>query len=140
MPKINSASSDKVKAAVKVLIRAPALSVPEAMRVAKFSDEEAADPALCRLVQRSLPGGSRKVFRSIMVGSLVRVNASVTGQNVHEPTFLTPGPDDVIPPPNLNKTRLSSNTKQKHCKNECRLSVQQVCTPQRRRKIMDCCL
>jgi hypothetical protein len=44
MPKINSAGSDKVKAAVKVLIRAPTLSVPEAMRVAKFSDEEVADP------------------------------------------------------------------------------------------------
>ena len=44
MPKINSAGSDKVKAAVKFLIRAPTPSVPKAMRVAKFSDKEVADP------------------------------------------------------------------------------------------------
>jgi len=33
----SSANSDKVQAAVKVLLRAPTLSVPEGMRLAKFS-------------------------------------------------------------------------------------------------------
>ena len=50
MPKINSAGSDKVQAAVKVLIRAPTLSVPEAMTLAKFSDEDVADPNACVVV------------------------------------------------------------------------------------------
>jgi hypothetical protein len=56
-----------VKRAVKVLIRAPTLSIPEAMKLADFSAEECADPALRRHIQRALPGGSRKRFRTLVV-------------------------------------------------------------------------
>ena len=68
MPRTScSADSDKVKNAVKVLIRAPTLSVPEAMKLADFSAEECADPTLRRHIQRALPGGSRKRFRTLVV-------------------------------------------------------------------------
>ena len=72
MPRTScSADSDKVKNAVKVLIRAPTLSVPEAMKLADFSAEECADPTLRRHIQRALPGGSRKRFRTLVVKLLL---------------------------------------------------------------------
>lgn len=118
----SSADSDKVQAAVKVLIRAPTLSVPEAMRVARISDTEIADHSLRRRVRRALPGGTRKGLRALAV----RVSASVIGRNINEPIFVTPGPavlydDIIIPRPVLTKTRLGSSAKQQQRENDCRL-------------------
>ena len=104
MPRTScSADSDKVKRAVKVLIRAPTLSIPEAMKLADFSAEECADPALRRHIQRALPGGSRKRFRTLVVDKhppLVDGRKKITkfaSQRVSKKT--TAADNIIIPPP-----------------------------------------
>jgi hypothetical protein len=54
MPRTSIVDSDKAKAAVSVLIRAPGITVREAMILAKFTDEEANTKSMQRKVSRDL--------------------------------------------------------------------------------------
>ena len=50
----------KVDHAVKTLLKAPGLSVPEAMKLADFSKSVIADENVRRAIRRRLPGGTKK--------------------------------------------------------------------------------
>ena len=54
MPRTSIVDSDKAKAAVSVLIRAPGITVREAMILAKFTEEEANTKSMQRKVSRDL--------------------------------------------------------------------------------------
>jgi len=54
MPRTSLVDSDKAKAAVSVLIRAPGITVREAMILAKFTEEEANTKSMQRKVSRDL--------------------------------------------------------------------------------------
>ena len=50
----------KVDHAVKTLLKAPGLLVPEAMKLANFSKSVIADDNVRRAIRRRLPGGTKK--------------------------------------------------------------------------------
>ena len=54
MPRTSIVDSDKAKAAVSILIRAPGITVREAMILAKFTEEEANTKSMQRKVSRDL--------------------------------------------------------------------------------------
>ncbi len=54
MPRTSLVDSDKVKATVSVLIRAPGITVLEAMILAKFTEEEVNNKSMQRKVSRDL--------------------------------------------------------------------------------------
>ena len=54
MPRTSIVDSDKAKAAVSVLIRAPGITVREAMILAKFTEEEANTKSMQQKVSRDL--------------------------------------------------------------------------------------
>jgi hypothetical protein len=50
----------KLKKFLNVMHQAPKLRVPDAMKLANFSDEDIADLSLRRFLQHSLPGGTTR--------------------------------------------------------------------------------
>ena len=54
MPRTSLVDPDKEKAAVRILIRAPGVTVREAMILAKFTEEEANTKSMQRKVSRDL--------------------------------------------------------------------------------------
>ena len=56
------------QAKLKKLIRVPHLSLPDAMKMAKYSDNEISDRSLQRVLLRDLPGHSLIAFREILAG------------------------------------------------------------------------
>ena len=51
----------KVDYAVKTLLKAPGLTVPEAMKLADFSKKYIADKTVRQAIRRRLPGGTKKI-------------------------------------------------------------------------------
>jgi hypothetical protein len=60
----------KLKKFLNVIFQVPKLHVPDAMKLANFSDEDIADLSLRRFLQRSLPGGMIKAMKAHLVGLL----------------------------------------------------------------------
>jgi len=54
----------KKKKFLNFLLQSPKLRVPDAMKLANFSDEDIADLALRRFLQRALPGGTVKAMKA----------------------------------------------------------------------------
>jgi len=54
MPRTSLVDPDKAKAAVRILIRVPGVTVREAMILAKFTEEEANTKSIQRKVSRNL--------------------------------------------------------------------------------------
>ena len=54
MPRTSLVNPDKAKAKVRILIRAPGVTVREAMILAKFTEEEANTKSMQRKVSRDL--------------------------------------------------------------------------------------
>ena len=52
MPRTSLVDPDKAKAAVRILIRAPGVTIREAMILAKFTEEEANTKSMQRKVSR----------------------------------------------------------------------------------------
>ncbi len=71
MPPTSLADPEKAKAAASVLIRAPQLTVREAMILAKFTKEEANTKSMQRKVAQSMPMKAKKT-------SLTTAHASVS--------------------------------------------------------------
>ena len=59
-----TADPAKLKKLKKIMIQAPTLQLQQAMKAAKYSDEEIADIAFRRFLQWALPGGSMKGLRA----------------------------------------------------------------------------
>jgi hypothetical protein len=57
----------KLKKFLNVMLQAPKLRVPDAMKLANFSDEDIADLTLRRFLQHSLPGGTIKAMKVQLV-------------------------------------------------------------------------
>ena len=64
----SSADPAKLKKLTNILLRMPLLQLRDAMNLAKYSDEEIADVAFRRFLQRALPGGSLKAFKAQTAG------------------------------------------------------------------------
>jgi hypothetical protein len=60
----------KLKKFLNVMLQAPKPRVPDAMKLANFSDEDIADLSLRCFLQRSLPGGTIKAMTAHLVGLL----------------------------------------------------------------------
>jgi hypothetical protein len=60
----------KLKKFLNIMLQAPKLHVPNAMKLANFSDKDIADLSLRRSLQRSLPGGTIKAMKAHLVGLL----------------------------------------------------------------------
>ena len=63
---VRSIDPAKFKKLVKVVRLAPHLCFPDAMKSAKYSDDEVADRTFRRLLQRRLSGGSLDSLRAIV--------------------------------------------------------------------------
>ena len=63
---VRSVDPAKFQKLVSVVRFAPHLCTRDAMRTAKYSDDEIADPNFLKLLQRHLPGGSFEAFRTII--------------------------------------------------------------------------
>ena len=56
---------ERVENAVRFLTRAPQATVPEAMRVARFSEDDIADPNIRKQILRRLPGRKKPTASSV---------------------------------------------------------------------------
>lgn len=66
----SSADPAKLKKLIKIFLRMPLLQLRDAMNLAKYSDEEIADVAFRRFLQRALPGRSLKGLRAHVAGDV----------------------------------------------------------------------
>jgi hypothetical protein len=66
-----SVDPDKLKKVIKTLLNMPDLKVPQAMLLARFSDEEVANLSLWRFIQQSLPGKTLKGLKAHVSGPLL---------------------------------------------------------------------
>jgi len=96
-----SLDSAKLKKLISVFRLAPHLHVRNAMKLAmklaKYSDDEIADPTFRKLLQRHLPGGSFEAFRTIISSdAALRPN----GNERHKKRrAIEPTPPPELPPP-----------------------------------------
>jgi hypothetical protein len=68
MKRSTSVDPDKLKKVIKPLLNLPALKVPQAMLLARFSDKEVADLSLRHFIQQSLPGKTLKGLKAHVSG------------------------------------------------------------------------
>jgi hypothetical protein len=90
----------------------PHLSIPDAMKLAKYSDEEVSNRTLQRFLQRALPGGSINMVRAILAGEAAPPNRSEQHQRLviehTPPPFERSTPPPVIPAPIHHEIMLPS--------------------------------
>ena len=65
MSQNSAAHLARVEHAVKTLLKAPSLTVPEAMYLAKFSKNDIANESIRRGIRRRLPGGTKKGLKAV---------------------------------------------------------------------------
>jgi hypothetical protein len=66
----------KLKKLLGVFKKVPHLSIPDAMKLAKYSDNEISDLTFCRFLQRALPGGLINAFSALLAGEAAPPNCS----------------------------------------------------------------
>jgi hypothetical protein len=71
MDRSRSVDPDKLKKVIKTLLNMPDLKVPQAMILARFSNNEVADLSLHRFIQQSLPGKTLKGLKAHKLGPLL---------------------------------------------------------------------
>ncbi len=71
MDRSRSADPDKLKKVIKTLLNMPNMKVPQAMLLARFSDEEVANLSLRWFIQQSLPGKTLKSLKAHVSGPLL---------------------------------------------------------------------
>jgi len=101
-----SLDSAKLKKLISVFRLAPHLCVCNemklAMKLAKYSDDEIADPTFRKLLQRHLPGGSFEAFRTIISSDAV---PWPNGNERHKKwRAIEPTPPPELPPPLSSKS------------------------------------
>lgn len=70
-------NQEQVNKAVSILLRAPTLTVREAMLAAEFTTQEADNKAIQRKVARSLPGKSKGGLEDNSTGSRPLANVDI---------------------------------------------------------------
>ncbi len=83
MSKKSAALEAKFEIAVKTLLKAPKLTVSEAMLVAKFSTKDIADKNMQRNVSRRIPGSKRALHPALLPLSIVDVPPSCLSPQSH---------------------------------------------------------
>jgi hypothetical protein len=78
MPRTSLVSEEKVANAVSLLIRAPTLTVREAMLAAEFTPSEANTKFMQRKVARSLPGSSKSGMKENIPLSKVNIATDIS--------------------------------------------------------------
>ena len=101
---VRSVDPAKFQKLVRVVRFAPHLCTRDAMRTAKYSDDEVADLSFRRLLQRRLRGGSLDSFRAIVRAEAApRPNRDERHKTRHDertpPSERTPPPIEQPPPP-----------------------------------------
>jgi hypothetical protein len=61
----------KLKELLGVFKKVPHLSIPDAMKLAKYSNNEISNLTFCRFLQCALPGGSINAFRALLASEAV---------------------------------------------------------------------
>jgi hypothetical protein len=64
MNRLRSVDPDKLKKVIETLLNMPNMKVPQAMLLARFSDEEVANLSLRWFIQQSLPGKTVKGLKA----------------------------------------------------------------------------
>jgi hypothetical protein len=70
MDRSGSVDPDMLKKVIKTLLNMPDMKVPQAILLARFSNEEVADRSLHRFIQQSLPGKTLKGLKAHVSGPL----------------------------------------------------------------------
>ncbi len=93
---------EMVENAARFLTRAPQATVPEAMRVAQFSEDDIADPNIQKQILRRLPGRKNSTASLISAApvSLVACSPMTTLES-----DITKDEDLICPPPKCLRTR-----------------------------------
>ncbi len=71
MVRSRSVDPDKLNKVIKTLLNMPDLKVPQAMLLARFSNEEIANLSLHWFIQKSLPGKTLKALKAHVSGPLL---------------------------------------------------------------------
>ncbi len=112
---------ERVKNAARFLTRAPQATVPEAMRVARFSEDDIANPNIQKQILRRLPGRKKPAASLVAAApvSLVACSPMTTLES-----DITNNEDLIYPPPKRMRIRKTApavmrdrveELKQKHC-------------------------
>lgn len=110
MPRKSLASEEKVAKAVSLLMKAPKLTVREAMLAAEFAPSETDNKTMQRKVARSLPGHTKRGMIGIIPPSTVGITSDdisgvspLTDPSTADKENLSPSP-----PRKLKKQRMNS--------------------------------
>ncbi len=74
IPMVQLVDQAKLKKLSGVFKKVPHLSIPDAMKLAKNSDDEISDLTFRRFLQRALPGGLINAFRALLAGEAAPPN------------------------------------------------------------------
>ena len=114
--------------AALLLLKAPILTVPQAMRAAKFSDAQSTNPALQMRVRRMLSNNKKEAYSLPPVGVSVDISSPMpTVSTLSSPpvdlSAITPSVADtststmtettIIAKPKLDRTRLTATARAK---------------------------
>ncbi len=120
MSKKSAALEAKFEIAVKTLLKAPMLTMPEAMLVAKFSAKDIANKSMQQNVARCIPGGKRAMAALLPHASLPPSIVDVTtceSPQISNLSTLTGGDGSTaiagcIQPPKRKQQRMTASTLQ----------------------------
>ena len=73
---VRSVDSVKLKKLISFFRMLPHLSIPDAMKLAKYSDGKVSNRTLQHFLLRALPGGLISAFRAIIAGKAASPNCS----------------------------------------------------------------
>ncbi len=102
----------KVKRAAQFLLRAPQATVPEAMRVARFSDDDIANLNVRKQIVRRLPGRKKPATSSVVTAPVLSVACSPMATGVSD---INSGDNITCSPPKHVRTRKTAPAAMKNC-------------------------
>jgi hypothetical protein len=102
----------KLKKLVHVFKKVPHLTIPDATKLAKYSDEEVSDGTFQCFLLRALPGGLLNGFRALLARDTPPPKQQCQKRAINDNIKRTPPPVKRTPPlhptPNHHKMMLSS--------------------------------
>ena len=103
---------EMVENAARFLTRAPQATVPEAMRVARFSEDDIADPNIQKQILRRLPGRKKPTASSV---SAAPVSSVACSPMTTIESDITNDEDLICPPPKRLRTRKTAPAAMRDC-------------------------
>jgi hypothetical protein len=103
---------EMVKNAARFLTRVPQATVPEAMRVARFSEDNIADPNILKQILRRLPGRKKPTASSV---SAATVSFIACSQMTTLETGITYDEDLICTPPKCLRTMKTAPAAMRDC-------------------------